>query len=544
MNEKITETILEFVEFIKRAPLDEHRFPVFTAYTINILNMLKEETGFKNDIFEVEFDDNGLNTYEAMYNADGLLSSKHGNFKHKFIFNVSSDFFKRFYSTDVNVREKAINNFIFNVFHEFRHYMQNKAINTAVASKYNMDIFKTRAIEYNEYLQNHDLCFYELDADKFAIRKLKSILNIENRQYINIINTANFVEPFYANSSNKKHKIYDRNEYINRACDKDVSTLDASLIESTLLKYEYNKNGTPKTIVQLYNDMNNQISKITLMKMSEEEKKYAINSIKEMYYDILLDRLSSMKDSKFFNQIFELNPKNVRTLFEELLEYSKKVHSTNKKAIIERRKVRNQHEKNRIIYNARKMIKINSNYAMSVDDYFEKYNLENLDFLKPYVPECGFYYSYDGEMFSVLDFINEYVIPSGVSNKYEYNDLLIEHGIQPLAEVEYLIGIDGVNKKYYDICDKLNRFKRIYNENLYACFTSRYSRRTLRNMALVRDICNCVAFVENYDIKFLKSLIDAALKLTDDSVLNPDGENYYEIFMFELSKYDGIEVKL
>ena len=41
--------------------------------------------------------------------------------------------------------------------------------------------------------------------------------------------------------------------------------------------------------------------------------------------------------------------------------------------------------------------------------------------------------------------------------------------------------------------------------------------------------------VEDYDIRYLISLTDTAKKLTDDPLLNPNGENYYEMFLFELS---------
>lgn len=543
MNEGINRTILEFIEFIRRAPLDESRFPVFEAYTINIINSLKESIGFKNDILEVHFDHQESFFYEAMYCAESILSNEPGKSKHQFMFNKNSDFFQKFYSEEVNVREKTMARFLFNLFHEFRHYMQNKAVNTVVASKYNMDIFKARIVEYDEYLQNHDLFFSELDANKFAIRRLKGIVDMKRREQLNIIESANFIEPFYVEDGFKKYRIFDRADYINRECDKKLSSFDPDTIESTLLKYEYNKNHTPKSISQLYNDMNEQISKVALMSIDDESKNSSINSIKEMYYDIFLYRLSNMKDGKFFNQIFELSYKDVKSLFEQLLEYSKKVWGVNKRILLERKKVRELHNA-RVMHNFRQMIKIDDDYAMKVDDYFEKYHLENLAFLKPYVPECGYYYLCDGEKIFVIDFINEYVIPEGISNKLEYNRLLIELGVEPLSEVEYSMGQTTINDKYYAIRDRLIRFERIYSDNLYSCFTSRYSRRTLKNMALIRDICDCVAFVEDYDIKFLKTLIEPAKTLTDDLVLNPERKNYYAIFMFKLTRYNDERIQL
>ena len=56
MSEKVKKTVLEFVEFMKEAPLSEERLPKFKMFVFNIINGLKESNNF-DDKLEIEYSD-------------------------------------------------------------------------------------------------------------------------------------------------------------------------------------------------------------------------------------------------------------------------------------------------------------------------------------------------------------------------------------------------------------------------------------------------------------------------------------------------------
>jgi hypothetical protein len=537
MSENVRKMVLDFVEFIKEAPLNDERLPRFKMFVFNIINGLKENNKF-SDMIEIEYSDKNDDSYGAMYVSQGKFLSEADKMKHKFLFNTTTKTFKRFYSDNVDVREKSINRFIYYIFHEFRHYLQNKAMYTNVPSKFNMELTKVNIIDYEDYPLNHDLCYFEYDADDYADKNLKGLLDIGFLHDLHIINEANFIESFYVYEGNQKYKIVSRNEYINGICDREVNNHVLPDINNfPMLGYEYN-NDSPKKLKQLYDEMNKQISKINSLNIAEKDKNYAINSIKEMFYDIYLYRLSKMDVMEFLTQtsVFETN--DVVQLFNQLAMYSSSELEKKKKIIENRRVARERISKGKYMYNTRKMIKViekKNSYAMKVDDYFNMYHIDGLDFLKNLVPECGFYLFNDGSKMTVLNFIDEYIIPSKISNIDEYDNLLKRVGVRSLADSEYLNGMEALNKEYTATCEVLNRLRNAYNKKFSMDGGNHYSKKTLENMELIKNICDYNAFVDDYDIKYLVSLTDTAKKLTEDTLLNPNGENYYEMFLFELS---------
>ncbi len=537
MTENVRKIVLDFIEFMKDAPLNDERLPKFKMFVFNIINGLKENNKF-NDMIEIEYSDKQDNSYEAMYVSKGKLLSESNQIKHKFLFNTTTKTFKRFYSDNVDVREKGINRFIYCIFHEFRHYLQNKAMYTNVPSKFNMELTKVSIIDYDDYSLNHDLCYFEFDADDYADKNLKDLLDIDFLHNMHIINEANFIEPFYIDEGNQRYKMVSRNEYINGICDREVyNHLLPNVNNFPLLGYEYN-NDSPKKLKQLYDEMNIQISKINALNIDENSKNYAINSIKEMFNDIFLYRLSKMEVMDFLTQTSVLDASDVTLLFNQLAMYSSSELEKKKKIIDNRKIARERISKDRYMYNTRKMIKViekKNSYAMKVDDYFNMYHIEGLDFLKKLVPECGFYTFNDGSKMTALNFIDEYIIPSKISNKDEYDNLLKRVHVKSLADSEYLNGMETLNKEYTATCEVLNRLRNTYNKKFSMEGGNHYSKKTLENMELIKNICNYNAFVDDYDIKYLVSLTDTAKKLTEDTLLNPNGENYYEMFLFELS---------
>lgn len=547
MSDKVRKTVLEFVKFMKEAPLNEERFSKFKMFVYEIINGLKEYNNF-DDKIDIEYSDVKDDSYVAIYDSQSKLLSESSEITHRFQFNTTIKDFRRFYSEEERVREKAINRFIYCIFHEFRHYLQNKAVYTNIPSKYNMEVTKVRVVDYDDYSLNHDLCYFELDADEYADKNLRYLIDIESYHDTNIINSANFIEPFYIYDDNKRYKMFNRDEYINGLCDKEVSDHTIpNVSDFPILGYEYNDDDTPKKLAQLYREMNEQSSKISLMNMDENSKKFAINSIHEMYYDIFLYRLSKMETMEFLSQTSELDTKDVASLFSQLAMYSKNELERKKKAIEDRRITREMTSRGRYVYSTRRMIRViekKNSYGMKIDDYFDMYHIEGLDFLKSLVPECGFYLFKNGSKMTVLNFIDEYIIPYKVSNREEYINLLKRVGVRSLAETEYLNGMEALNKEYTTTCEVLNRLRNVYNKKFSIVGGSQYNKKTLENMELIKNICNYNAFVEDYDIRYLVSLTDTAKKLTDDPLLNPSGENYYEMFLFELSCNNRMSMSL
>lgn len=547
MSDKVRKTVLEFVKFMKEAPLNEERISKFKMFVYEIINGLKEYNNF-DDKIDIEYSDVKDDSYVAIYDSPSKLLSESSEITHRFQFNTTIKDFRRFYSEEERVREKAINRFIYCIFHEFRHYLQNKAVYTNIPSKYNMEVTKVRVVEYDDYSLNHDLCYFELDADEYADKNLRYLIDIESYHDTNIINSANFIEPFYIYDDNKRYKMFNRDEYINGLCDKEVSDHTIPKVSDfPILGYEYNDDDTPKKLVQLYREMNEQSSKISLMNMDENSKKFAINSIHEMYYDIFLYRLSKMETMEFLSQTSELDTRDVVSLFSQLAMYSKNELERKKKAIEDRRITREMTSHGRYVYSTRRMIRViekKNSYGMKIDDYFDMYHIEGLDYLKSLVPECGFYLFKNGSKMTVLNFIDEYIIPYKVSNREEYINLLKRVGVRSLAETEYLNGMEALNKEYTTTCEVLNRLRNVYNKKFSIVGGNQYNKKTLENMELIKNICNYNAFVEDYDIRYLISLTDTAKKLTDDPLLNPSGENYYEMFLFELSCNNRMSMSL
>lgn len=548
MSEKVKKTVLEFVEFMKEAPLSDERLPKFKMFVFNIINGLKESNNF-DDKLEIEYSDKEDDSYEAMYVSQTKLLSDVSKITHKFLFNTTTRRFKRFYSEEESIREKTINLFIYCIFHEFRHYLQNKAVYTNVPSKYNMELTKVRVVDYDDYSLNHDLSYFELDANEYADRSLRTLIDIEALHNLNVINGANFIEPYYIYAGHQKYEMHNGSEYINGLCDWDIinSHIIPDVSDCPMLCYEYNKNNTPKTLAQLYNEMNSQVDKVLSKNIDDNSKKFAINSIHEMFYDIFLYRLSKMETMEFLTQTSEFETKDVVSLFNQLAMYSSSELERKKKAIEDRRIARVMIARGRHVYNTRGMIKViekKNSFAMKVEDYFNMYHIEGLDFLKSLVPECGFYLFNNGSKMTVLNFIDEYIIPNRISNREEYDNLLKKIGVRSLADSEYLNGMGALNKEYTASCEVLNRLRNVYNKKFAITGESHYSKKTLESMELIKNICNYSAFVDDYDIRYLISLTDTAKKLTDDPILNPSGENYYEMFLFELSCNNRVGIGL
>ena len=262
---------------------------------------------------------------------------------------------------------------------------------------------------------------------------------------------------------------------------------------------------------------------------------------------IFLYRLSKMESMEFLTQTSEFETKDVVSLFNQLAMYSSSELERKKKAIEDRRIARVMAAHGRHVYNTRGMIKViekKNSYGMKVEDYFNMYHIEGLDFLKSLVPECGFYLFNNGSKITVLNFIDEYIIPNRISNREEYDNLLKKIGVRSLADSEYLNGMEALNKEYTASCEVLNRLRNVYNKKFAITGESHYSKKTLESMELIKNICNYSAFVDDYDIRYLISLTDTAKKLTDDPILNPSGENYYEMFLFELSCNNRVGIGL
>lgn len=307
-----------------------------------IMDLLATELGeLKIDINDVKI------VFEK--ERDPALGSFSGS-KMEYRFNLSK-FKENMQSPDSKFRLDTIK-FIFEaVFHEVQHHRQKLMSDTGVSNKkvleYSREEVLHRYLNGDFYLKNHDSFSFEADANVTGRGKVLDLLDVEDygidelffqrSKYDNVYGTFLFDNETYATPIQhvlgKKSIWNSAGEKIDRtdATIKILDSIPSNLMKSFIKRYpilgkQYseftgNRFNTCSLIVDMENELEGLEFPILHNSLTEEEKRQAIKSIKEMYYEIIYQALE--KDSIYDMEasVDSLGRDKVKKIFEEIKEY-------------------------------------------------------------------------------------------------------------------------------------------------------------------------------------------------------------------------------
>lgn len=239
------------------------------------------------------------------------------------------------------------------IFHEFRHFEQNcnkqnpiidiNAINSAkqdilLHTKYD-DVYDENYWnmddEIDARLTSHDMTIEILEKvqkqDKAYLKKI-----FEDRRSTEIDETRENAILFH---EGKEGKDQDKQSFFNQRVDEFIENHPDVLDIYKSLQVEYNKDGKKKSNLQLINDLKKHLKGINGdKKLSEEQKKTEKAQIRNVYFDILADRLQDMtrEEAIEFEKSCGIEGKGGTKAFYDLMKkhyievYDKKVNDLEK----------------------------------------------------------------------------------------------------------------------------------------------------------------------------------------------------------------------
>ena len=220
--------------------------------------------------------------------------------------------------------------------HEMRHAYQKTQMLKHNSFDYNAMLWLKESIVLSEispeiYNKNHNNWLEENDSYKYMYdRAVKYINNYfptqdmtaQQKESLNhlIISKKKYtiMEPLLIDIDGQKMKV---EEYINIQMRKCIVGLSNNAISSTLLRYEYNSDGTKKTYIQLMSDKEKLIDSLD---KNEPNYKALLNSIEQFYNDIIAND-KNLQEQSLQNQHQKTPEELYDEAFKKRAEYAQTI---------------------------------------------------------------------------------------------------------------------------------------------------------------------------------------------------------------------------
>ena len=218
--------------------------------------------------------------------------------------------------------------FLFVLFHEIRHAMQQQKITTLDNNprydlgKVKIELDNCRTYNGRDYKSNHDWFFHEIDADKYGVDKAREYL-IDNNSYIGKSKQYLELREFYYKYREIMYNMQLSIDRVYEQMKQDKRLVSIFFNECYLLHGYLNGDGTYKNLKEIMNNCivntfdqdirynivasKSFLKQLDFSKLSSEEMNYVLESVNYVYNE----RLKKEEESKLLEKQFKNRNKNV-----------------------------------------------------------------------------------------------------------------------------------------------------------------------------------------------------------------------------------------
>ena len=445
IEDKIKELIDYFFDYAKRNKMssesEEDKSIVKDTLT-EIFNLELELYGISPDevelVFDSEEDHSGNFSFNRVYDEK---QKKYVDKKAQISINLEVPF--EYMDFGTRSRLYSCKGLLNTLLHEIEHLIQYKRYIMNVSSPDNLMFAKE--FLYSDVLDGDIRKLYDDNHDSFSIEsdakgKSSSVLcdfldfnRISSIQNVSIRNVDYHLSSLIVINDGIRFK-YDKTDYINYKTDSIIENNLELLDKFPIFKKEYNSDGKKKTIRELIESMYRELSKITSLDLTDDDKTYLISDMCNMYYELIYRRLL-IKDSKEIESaINSVGKDNFKIILDSISEYYRQ-----KRILLSGLSKRKYDIKSSLSSDSDYM-SLSNNYFIEVtnpqgtrlvnrSDYASNYlNImdvnENLrKAIISRLPRLGYFILHNGTKIDINTFINEYLIPN-LNDKMNTKELI------------------------------------------------------------------------------------------------------------------------
>lgn len=325
------EVVQEFMNYLRNNSNDSYdkKEEVIKKFITQIFQMEIEEIGYhynpdltddENDI-GLEIKDFGFQPfYGIQHSGKDIINKKVIIEKPKIAYNLGM-ICEGLVNNDEKTRQETLRFIFHEIQHQRQHFMADKGISNKTALMYARDFVlydRKDCIQgfYHEGKNhNYDSFITENDANYVAYSKLYEFLDNPELKYLKDIELGKIYSLMYkADATLDNGKVRYLSTGLAERNDITIPILDDIICKRGFIEYlqlfpilqkEYNLDGTKKSVVELVQNMNQELSNLTQSNLSNKE--LLIKDSKEMYYELIYRELekSSQKQLEGYTQGIE-----------------------------------------------------------------------------------------------------------------------------------------------------------------------------------------------------------------------------------------------
>ena len=469
-------------------------------------------------------------------------------------------------SSDPKRRLNGIKQYLKTLFHELRHLKQYLLTQQSVSNKYALR--NAKEFLFAIYLEAEMTKLYKTQHNNFAIEAdalRESNLEVD---YFSKSESNDSISIYESNRDVSQiivgNEVHNRDEFIsdkiNSAINEEGKTEFFKLMP--ILLKEYNEDGSKKTISVLVENMKKEIKDASIIK-DEETKNQVITDIKEFYYELIYNRLEKKDYFELYDAIKKHGQDEILNLCYNNQSYIRVEKRKAFKLLDRKFPVEKQKEKDTTTYplynnGMIKMNTLNGTELITREEFIESLGYPDNEILqilyksevfKQRIPDYGIYILNDGTRMNVKSFLKNVFLPERERMGKKSNITLVftkilQKFVRSPKEIEDLYEHDNVNasfqRKNQNIID-------IVNSDLISCSYPFYDNNTYELMKIVKYIDNPQVSISLYNymlsnstddeyyfdenqVNYFNNLLDVAKSLNKDTLLNPNGVDYYKNF--------------
>ena len=497
----------------------------------------------------------------------------------KLIINTTP-YFKYLFDQSYKARMKSCKMIIIDLFHEIRHlrqfamYIEGVSNYDALKSAKESYLFNCKFLHPDFYNANHDNFTAETDADYYSFQTLEDIgIGLEYTNYNKTIVEAErefstIVSPFIG--------LLDRDVCVHAMFDSLMSLEKkySYFLDKPILQKEYNLVGVPLRLGDLITNFKREIKSIEKSDFKDEQKKILISDTTKMYYELFIRRLVYQDNFELYEAISIHGKEVINDILSKLQSYN--ARQKNIKADAVRTKTTEIEKlyfegKWKRVANRGFIANPNNDFqdAIYVREFMNKIKLGKLPcklvfflmsvkFLSE-LPLEGYYLFRDGRKVSIEDFLKKYLLPvlkeTKPSNYYFAFQIVRDSYCEPAFKANAAFCYEQINKKYQTVDTKISKIASIDVLTGKSDFKSIYDWDTAHFMELAKKMADgdMAAYgqifggviIEDFDlphaqfklehVRRFEKMLSYAEMLTNDTIFNPEGVNYKEKLLSDLT---------